>query len=444
MLQDRSRQLKRTLGLPAVLLFGLAYMTPVIVYGTYGVLAKASQDTAALSYAVALVAILFTALSYCKLARQFPVAGSAYSYTRKAFNGYLGFLVGWATLLDYFFIPMVIWLVGAAYMNAGWPAVPSWIWVLGFIVVTSTLNIRGIELAARLNLVLMAAQLAVVALFMFLCWRYAAAIAGPGGVAYAEPVIKPQVPFSAVLAGAAIAAYSYLGFDAVSTLTEETVEPKKNMPRAILGIALIGGVIFILASYTTQLAHPGTTFEHTDAAAVEIARAVGGNIFMGGFFVGTVLATFAAGISAQASAGRLLFAMGRDGVLPERVFGYLHPKYRTPAMNIAFTGAVGLLALTLDVATSTSFINFGAFLAFTAVNLCVVRQYLAGRFDKGSVGFIGGLLVPIAGAVADIWLLTSLERAALILGVAWFLIGIGYLCWITRLFRRPPPEVALV
>ncbi|MGE8473581.1 MAG: amino acid permease, partial [Paraburkholderia hospita] len=109
--------LKRTLGLPSVLLFGLAYMAPLIVYGTYGVLAKASDDTAALAYLLALIAIAFTALSYGKLARLYPVAGSAYTYTRKTFNAHLGFLIGWATLLDYFFLPMVIWLIGAAYLN---------------------------------------------------------------------------------------------------------------------------------------------------------------------------------------------------------------------------------------------------------------------------------------------------------------------------------------
>ena len=146
--------LKRTLGLPSVLLFGLAYMAPLIVYGTYGVLAKASDDTAALAYLLALVAIAFTALSYGKLARLYPVAGSAYTYTRKTFSAHLGFLVGWATLLDYFFLPMVIWLIGAAYLNAAFPTVPTWIWIVAFIVLTSALNIVGIELAARFNIVL--------------------------------------------------------------------------------------------------------------------------------------------------------------------------------------------------------------------------------------------------------------------------------------------------
>src|SRR5471030_2681753 len=150
--------LKRTLGLPSVLLFGLAYMAPLIVYGTYGVLAKASDDTAALAYLLALVAIAFTALSYGKLARLYPVAGSAYTYTRKTFNAHLGFLVGWAILLDYFFLPMVIWLIGTAYLATVFPAVPDWAWVLGFIILTTGINILGVAVAEKVNLALMILQ----------------------------------------------------------------------------------------------------------------------------------------------------------------------------------------------------------------------------------------------------------------------------------------------
>ena len=433
--------LKRTLGLPAVLLFGLAYMAPLIVYGTYGPLAQASGDTAALAYLLALLAITFTALSYGRLARIYPVAGSAYTYTRRNFNAHVGFMIGWATLLDYFFIPMVTWLIGAAYLNSAFPLVPVWVWIVAFIVLTSAVNIVGIELAARFNIALMAVQLVVIALFVALCWHYALAAAGPRGLALAAPLFKAHVPLSATMSGAAIAAYSYLGFDAVSTLTEETIDPKRNMPRAILWIALIGGAIFVLAAYSMQLAHPGTAFHDTDSAASEVAKMIGGDLFAMVFLAGLILAQFASGISSQASVGRLLYAMGRDRILPPRVLGYIHPRYQTPALNIALAGVVGLIALALDVATSTSFINFGAFLAFTAVNLCVVRLYLAGRQGGEKIAVVPGLIFPLIGAIADIWLLVSLDRAAQILGVIWFAVGLAYLCWLTRFFRKPPPSV---
>jgi amino acid transporter len=280
-------------------------------------------------------------------------------------------------------------------------------------------------------------------MFVVLCVHYASAAAGAGGIAMAQPLFKPHVPFGATMAGAAIAAYSYLGFDAVSTLTEETIDPKKNMPRAILLIALIGGAIFVIAAYTMQLAHPGVEFKDTDSAAFEVAKMIGGDLFVTVFLAGLILAQFASGISAQASVGRLLYAMGRDEILPKRIFGFIHPHFKTPAINIVLAGSVGLIALKLDVATSTSFINFGAFLAFTAVNLCVIRLYLRGQSGERRIGVIGGLVFPAIGAVSDIWLLMSLEKAALVLGVAWFVLGLVYLCWITRLFRQAPPEVAI-
>ncbi|TDV27311.1 amino acid/polyamine/organocation transporter (APC superfamily) [Paraburkholderia caballeronis] len=435
--------LKRTLGLPSVLMFGLAYMAPLIVYGTYGVLSGASGDTAALAYLLALVAIVFTALSYGKLARRFPVAGSAYTYTRKTFNAHAGFLIGWATLLDYFFLPMVIWLIGAAYLNAAFPHVPGWIWIVAFIVLTSVLNVLGIELANRFNIALMIVQLAIVAVFVLLCCHYVVAMRGPGGLISATPFFKPQVPLSVTMAGAAIAAYSYLGFDAVSTLTEEAIDPERTVPRAIMLIALIGGAIFVIAAYATQLAHPGAVFKDPDSAAFEIARKVGGDVFVTLFLAGLILAQFASGISAQASVGRLLYAMGRDNALPKRFFGFVHPKYKTPMLNIALAGVVGLIALKLDVATSTSFINFGAFLAFTAVNLCVIRQYYLAKGTAQAMGIIGGLLFPLVGAIADIWLLSSLEKTALVLGAVWFAAGLFYLAWITRCFRQAPPEMAV-
>ena len=175
------------------------------------------------------------------------------------------------------------------------------------------------------------------------------------------------------MAGAAIAAYSYLGFDAVSTLTEETIAPEKTMPRAIvLDCADRRGDLRDCCVYGAACTS-GRSVQGSGFRSLRSRANVGGDIFVTVFLAGLILAQFASGISAQASVGRLLYAMGRDEVLPKRIFGFIHPKFKTPAMNIAIAGAIGLVALKLDVATSTSFINFGAFLAFTAVNLCVVR-----------------------------------------------------------------------
>lgn len=434
-------RLERALGLWSVVLFGLAYMTPMIVFGTFGALASASQGTTAMAYLVAASAIFLTAASYGIMARVYPVAGSAYTYARKSLNSGVGFLVGWAVLLDYFFLPMVIWLIGAAYLTAAFPDVPGWLWVVGFIVVTTVVNLVGIVFANRVNLVLMFVQLAVLVAFVVLAGRYVVALNGPGGLASVRPFFDAGVPFGASVAGAAIAAYSFLGFDAVSTLTEETRDPTRTMPKAIMIIAAVGGVIFTGSAYITQLAHPGGDFASVDSAASEIALMIGGDLFVTVFLATLVVAQFTSGLAAQASVGRLLFAMGRDGVLPTAIFGRLHRKWHTPVANLVLVGIVGLLALTMDVTTSTSFINFGAFLAFTAVNVSVIALYLKGHSLVRPLGALVGLIVPALGAACDLFLLWNLDGHAKMLGLLWLALGVGYLAYLTKFFQAAPPEM---
>jgi putrescine importer len=436
-----SPALVRTLGLRSVVLFGLAYMTPLIVLGTFGVVADATHGAVPVAYALAMVAMLFTAHSYGRMAATYPVAGSAYTYVSRAVDGRVGFLIGWATLLDYFFLPMVIWLIGASYLQAQWPDVPFWVWITGFIVLTTALNVRGIRTAERVNDLLMVFQVLVIAAFVVLSARHVVQLHGGGGLADSTPFWNNATTVSAVSSGAALAAYSFLGFDAVTTLTEETVEPRRTMPRAILLIALIGGGIFVLVAYVTQLAHPGSHFHDSGSAAFEIAKTIGGDVFSSVFLAGLVVAQSASGIAAQASTARLLYAMGRDEALPKRVFGYVHQRFRTPAFNVLLTGAVGLIALTLDVATSTSFINFGAFTAFTFVNLSVIVTFIRERRAGRAPGVAGHLVAPLIGAAVDVWLLAHLDGRAIELGLAWLVVGILYLAWLTRLFRRPPPSL---
>jgi putrescine importer len=434
-------KLDRALGLWSVVLFGLAYMTPMIVFGTFGALASASQGTTAMAYLVAAGAILLTAISYGVMARVYPVAGSAYTYARRAINPSVGFLVGWVVLLDYFFLPMVIWLIGAAYLTAAFPAIPAWFWIVGFIALTTVINILGIAFANRVNFILMLVQIAVLAAFVALAARYVAALYGPGGLVSVTPFFKEGVPFSASIAGAAIAAYSFLGFDAVSTLTEETRDAKRTMPRAILIVALAGGLIFIVSAYVTQLVHASMASGSADTAASDIAKAIGGDLFVTIFLATLVVAQFTSGLAAQASVGRLLYAMGRDSVLPACFFGKLHAKWHTPILNLGLVGVVGLAALTMDVTTSTSFINFGAFLAFTGVNVAVIALYLKHDQQVRPLGVLVGLIIPVLAAACDLFLLWNLDENAKFLGLAWLGVGLVYLAYLTRAFQTAPPEL---
>ncbi|GAA2788267.1 APC family permease [Saccharopolyspora taberi] len=434
--------LRRTLTVRSVVLFGLAYMTPLIALGTFGVVAEETHGAVPTAYLLALVAMLFTAFSYGKMAATYPVAGSAYTYARRALDSRVGFLVGWAVLLDYFFLPMVIWLLGGTYLQAQFPSVPFWCWIVAFITLTSCLNVLGIKVADKANFLLMAFQFLVIAIFVVLCLRHVSTIHGAAGVVSTAPFANPATTAAGISAGAALAAYSFLGFDAVTTLTEESVNPRKTIPRAILLITLIGGGVFVLVTYSAQLVHPGSTFADPDSAVFEIATAMAGDLAAAVLLAGLVIAQFASGLAAQASAARLLFAMGRDTVLPRRIFGFLHRRFRTPALNIALTGAVGLVALSLDVSTSTSFINFGAFTAFTAVNLSVIAMFIRQRNTGGRPAWWSHVLIPAAGTLIDLWLLINLDPAALTLGAIWLAAGIAYLAYRTSLFRKPPPELS--
>ncbi|MBC2659045.1 APC family permease [Pseudomonas sp. MSSRFD41] len=431
--------LRRTLGPLSALLFGLAFLAPLIVFGTYGVITQASGNTTAMAYLIAAIGVVFTALSYGRLVKVFPAAGSAYTYTRKLLSANLGFMVGWAALLDYFFIPMLIWLLGASYLNMAFPEVPHWLWITGFIVTTSLLNVLGIQVANRFNVLLMVAQIAIIAVFLSLCAHYIMAANGPGGLLSSKPFFNEDVPFTTSMAGAAIAAYSFLGFDALSTLSEETRDPGRTLPRAILLVALLGGLVYVGSSYLMYLAHPSPTFELVDGAAFEIARMIGGDLFFAVVLAGIIVAHFAAGMSFQASVGRLLYALGRDNQLPRKLFGVLHPRFKTPAFNILLCGLFGTVGFGMTISTATSLVNFGAFLAFTAVNLCALRLTFDVRV-KDEAGLLSGVLFPLIGLVTAGWMLISLDKQALIMGSCWLGLGILYLACRTCFFRSPVSE----
>ena len=440
--QGGQQVFKRTLKLHHLTLFGLAYLAPMIVYGIYGVISQETHGVEAAAYLAALVAMVFTALSYCHMVKAFPVAGSAYTYTRKAISPHVGFMVGWAVMLDYVFIPMAIWLIGAAYFNAAFPSIPPWVFVLSFIFVTTAINVIGIKIGAQVNVVMVLLQLLVIAAFIAFSVKAVMLGIGTGTMLSISPFYNNHVPFSFVMAGASIACYSFLGFDAVSTFVEEAVDPLKNIPRAIMLTTLIGGFIFIVATYTTYLAHPGYAYKDVGNAAFEIAKQVAPPIFGSIFLIGVIIAQFASGISAQASGARLMYAMGRDNVLPKKIFGVLSNRFNTPVNNIIITGIIALLALKLTVTTSTSFINFGAFSAFTFVNISVIAHYFIKGKRRSFKDTILFLIFPLIGAICCFLLLMHLDKSALILGCSWAVCGFIYLIFLTKGFKVSPPEMS--
>lgn len=435
-------KLKRSLKLWQVVIMGLAYMTPMVVFDTFGIVSGETNGHVPTAYVIALIGMLFTAVSYGKLVRVFPQAGSAYTYTQKAMNRHLGFLVGWSSLLDYLFLPMVNALLTKLYLNALFPSVPDFIWVLVFVGIVTFLNLRSVNVLANFNTLFVLVQILIMVVFIILVIKGLNAGEGTGTVFSMQPFFVEGMNLPILITGATILCFSFLGFDAVTTLSEETPNPEKTIPKAILLTALWGGVIFISTSFFIQSFFPDNSrFIDSEAALPEIALYVGGKLFQSIFLCTTFVNTLASGLASHASVSRLLYVMGRDKVFPEKWFGYVHPKWRTPAINVLIVGMISLSAWFFDLVTATSLINFGALMAFTFVNLSVISHFaVREKMHRTPKGFFDYVIMPLIGAglVAVLWI--NLEMSSLIMGAGWFLIGLAYLAFLTKAFKVAPPQ----
>lgn len=435
-------QLRKSLRLWQVVIIGLAYLTPMTVFDTFGIVSGLTSGHVPSAYILALLGILFTAVSYGVLVRHFPQSGSAYTYTQKAINPHIGFLVGWSSLLDYLLLPMVNALLAKLYLGAMFPEVPGWVWVTAFVTLITLINIRSINLVANFNVLFVGVQLVIMAVFVYLCLRGLGQGEGQGTPWTLIPFSDDKTQLSALMAGATILCFSFLGFDAVTTLSEETHQPEKVIPRAIFLTALIGGAVFILISFFIQAYFPTMErFQDHEAALPEIALYVGGKLFQSIFIACTVINTIASGLASQTSVSRLLYVMGRDKVIPHGLFARLHPRYKTPVLNIIVVGLISLSAIFFDLVTATSIINFGALVAFSFVNLAVINHcYLRQGMKQGLGNKLKHLILPTIGfcIIALLWL--DLNEHSLLFGGVWAAAGVLYLGWLTKSFRVAPPS----
>ena len=437
----RGPQLKRVLGLPSLIFFGLAYMVPLTVWTTYGVVTTSTAGHLPAAYVATLIAMLLTAYSYGRMVVAHPVAGSAYTYASRAFGRPVGFMVGWALLLDYIFLPMINYLVIGLYMTDYLPAVPNAVWIIGTVLLVTGLNILGIKLLTRMNFAFIGAQLIFIVVFVALV---VGKLAGEVEVqSFTAPFFEDGMDTRAVFAGAAILALSFLGFDAVSTLSEETHEPRKRIPKAILLCTLAGGTLYIIQSYAGHLVFPdfASFADKQDVASADVMKFTGGDL-LNTFFTATFVAgSFACAMASQASVSRILFAMGRDGSLPRGVFARLHPTYRTPVVANVLVGACGLSALFISLATTSSLISFGALAAFSFVNLSVIKHYVVDGGRRSGADLVKFGLLPLLGVLFTFYLWTQLTGFTFRIGLSWLAVGFVYLLFLTRMFRRKPPAM---
>lgn len=437
--QPGKTRLRKSLKLWQVVMMGLAYLTPMTVFDTFGIVSGISDGHVPASYLLALAGVLFTAISYGKLVRQFPEAGSAYTYAQKSINPHVGFMVGWSSLLDYLFLPMINVLLAKIYLSALFPEVPPWVWVVTFVAILTAANLKSVNPSLT----------SIPCLYWCKSpswWCLSSVVQGlhkgegVGTVWSLQPFISENAHLIPIITGATIVCFSFLGFDAVTTLSEETPDAARVIPKAIFLTAVYGGVIFIAASFFMQLFFPDISrFKDPDAALPEIALYVGGKLFQSIFLCTTFVNTLASGTASHASVSRLLYVMGRDNVFPERVFGYVHPKWRTPALNVIMVGIVALSALFFDLVTATALINFGALVAFTFVNLSVFNHFWRRKgMNKSWKDHFHYLLMPLVGALTVGVLWVNLESTSLTLGLVWASLGGAYLWYLIRRYRKVP------
>jgi amino acid transporter len=431
--------LKRVLGVPSLVLFGMVYMVPLTVFTTYGIVTQLTGGRLSVAYLVTLAAMVFTARSYARMSAAYPVAGSAYAYTQKSFGAPVGFLAGWSLLLDYLFLPMLNYLVIGIYMSAAIPAVPPWVWIVIAVVVVTILNIVGIVSVARANFLLLALQLIFIVVLVVMAFvtitrtgnvDLIAPFKGDGTVGGASPIF----------AGAAILCLSFLGFDAVSTLSEEAKDPTRTVPKAIMIATVVCGLIFFGLSYISQLVFPSNQFADVDAGSTDVMLAAGGQ-FLNVFFTAAYVAgCIGSALTSQASVARILFAMGRDGILPRKVFGHVSVRYATPTFAILVVSVISLAALWIELGFLASIVSFGALVAFSAVNLTVIKHYF---IDKGEKNVFNNVILPVIGFALTVWLWFNLSWLTLEVGLIWLAIGLAWLLFMTRGFQRPTPVLEL-
>lgn len=422
------QELKRSLTLTDLVVYGMIFMIPIAPFGVYGYVNAEAPGMVPLAYIIGMVAMLFTALSYGSMARAFPIAGSVYSYAQRGADQHVGFIAGWLMLLDYLLIPPLLYVYAAMALNHLYPDIPKVGFILAFLVSATFVNLRGITFTARMNIVFLLAQLVVLGIFLFYAWNALHSGGGNGELTLA-PLYHPETfNFALLMQAVSIAVLSFLGFDAISTLAEEIKgDPGKSVGKAALITLLVMGVIFVAQTWIATDLAAGMGFKSADTAFYEIAEIAAGSWLATLTAVATALAWgVAVAITSQAAVSRLLFGMARDGKLP-KVLARVHPKHNTPYLSIYLVAVLSLVICYLfinSVDTLTSLVNFGALSGFMLLHLTVINYYWR-RQKSGRV--VRHLLCPAIGFSIVAAIMYNMGVDAQKLGLIWIALGLVYL-----------------
>src|SRR5580658_10387051 len=437
-------RLRRTLTLWDLILYGVIVIQPVAPMSVFGVLSNRGRGHVVTTLLLAMVGMLITAFSYGRMARAYPSAGSAFTYVGQEINPALGYITGWSMVMDYMLNPLICirWCAEQAANFA--PGVRPWMWAIVIFFLFTGLNLRGVKTSARVNAGLAAGMGLVVAIFFVAAARYIFGHPHDGISFFTRPFYDPATfNLGAVLGGTSIAVLTYIGFDGISTLSEEVENPRRNILLATVLTCLAIGILSALECYAAQLVWPASQpFPNSDTAFVDVAKRAAVPL---GWIVGLTLivANFGSGMAAQFGAARLLYGMGRSNALPAKFFGAVEAKRGIPQNNVIFVGVIALVgAFLIPYSLGAEMLNFGALIAFMGVNASVIMHYYVRAEEKKLTNFIP----PLLGFLVCLMLWINLSRPAQILGAIWMLVGIAFGAWKTRGFRgnlidfNLPPE----
>jgi putrescine importer len=440
-------RLKRTLSLWDLILYGVIVIQPTAPMSVFGVLSGRGRGHVVTTILIAMVAMLFTAISYGRMARAYPSAGSAFTYVGQEINPALGYVTGWSMAMDYMLNPIIciIWCSKAAINFA--PGMPYPAWAVFFFLLFTGLNLRGIRTSARINAGLAAGMGVVIAIFFVAAARYILGHPHDAAGFLTRPFYDPQTfRVGAVLGGTSIAVLTYIGFDGISTLSEEAENPRRNILLATVFTCLVIGILSALEVYAAQLVWPASEpFPDVDTAYVHVAGRAAGPWFFLVVNLTLLVANLGSGMGAQLGAARLLYGMGRSNALPKSFFGAIDAKRHIPLNNVIFVGVVALIgAFVLTYELGAEMLNFGALIAFMGVNFAAFTRYYLRDAKKK----LTNLVPPVAGFFICLLLWINLSRPAMIAGSIWMAIGLAFGAWKTRGFRGDlvdfelPPEEA--
>lgn len=428
-------RLRRVLTLWDLVFYGIVVIQPTAPMPLFGVVARQAQGHVVTTVLIAMVAMLLTAISYGRMARAYPSAGSAYTYVGRELHPALGYITGWSMAMDYMINPILctVWCSKAA-LNVA-PQIPYPVWVLLFAGLFTALNLRGIKASARTNQALTLGLGIVIVLFVTASLRYLNRSPDLSWARFTRPFYDPEhFDFGAVLTGTSIAALTYIGFDGISTLSEEVENPRRNVLLATVLTCLFTGILASLEVYLAQLAWPDyTSFPDVDTAFVHVAGLVGGPWLLHLVNFALLIASVGSGTAALLGAARLLYGMGRDDALPARIFGYVEPKRGIPRNNVLLLGLLALVGgWVISYQLAAELLNFGAFIAFMGVNLAAFTRYWVRSPERNWATF----WPPLAGFVVCFYIWWSLRPIAKLVGTCWLATGVLYGLWRTRGFRR--------